>query len=220
MQLENSPILSRIWRRMDSDWIKKSLLFGSYSCCSVSRHSIARIFCIGISNLLTSSLPKITVWKSEISVSLKCWKDRQPSLASVLPFIFHLKSATTSPMDWVLTCGHLAASSTKCAHLEYFFNHLVSLRSFQYDSPCQENRDGWCSSAPGSLFSRIKWYRHVWNVSLRKMFVKDSKKRITSDQILKTPYIMRAIADFIKEQGRLEQLAIPINNTESTASTN
>lgn len=52
------------------------------------------------------------------------------------------------------------------------------------------------------------------------MFVKDSKKRITSDQILKTPYIMRAIADFIKEQGRLEQLAIPINNTESTASTN
>lgn len=52
------------------------------------------------------------------------------------------------------------------------------------------------------------------------MFVKDSKKRITADQILKTPYIMRAIADFIKEQGRLEQLAIPINNTESTATTN
>ena len=52
------------------------------------------------------------------------------------------------------------------------------------------------------------------------MFVKDNKKRITSDQILKTPYIMRAIGDFIKEQGKLEQLAIPINNTESTASTN
>jgi hypothetical protein len=47
---------------------------------------------------------------------------------------------------------------------------------------------------------------------LRKMFVKDSKKRITVDQIMKTPYIMNAISDFVKEQGRLDQLAIPISN--------
>lgn len=46
------------------------------------------------------------------------------------------------------------------------------------------------------------------------MFVKDSKKRITADQIMKTPYIMRAISDFVKEQGKLEQLAVPINCNE------
>jgi hypothetical protein len=36
------------------------------------------------------------------------------------------------------------------------------------------------------------------------MFVKDSKKRITAEEIIKTPYIVRAITDFVKEQGRLE----------------
>lgn len=205
---------------MDSDWIKKSLLFGSYSCCSVSRHFIARIFCIGISNLPTSSLRKIIVWKSETLVFQRCWKDRQQSLALVLRFIFPRRSATISLMGLVRTCGLLDALSMKCAHLEYLLHHLVPLRGFQHDSPCQEDRNGWCGISSESLFSRIEWYRHVWNVSLRKMFVKDSKKRITADQILKTPYIMRAIADFIKEQGRLEQLAIPINNTESTATTN
>lgn len=46
-----------------------------------------------------------------------------------------------------------------------------------------------------------------------KMFVKDSKKRITADQIIKTPYIMKAISDFVKEQGRLDQLAIPISDS-------
>ena len=164
MQLENSPISSRIWRRMGSDWIKKSLLFGSYSCCLASRRSIARIFCIGISSLPMSSLPKITAWKSEISVFQKCWKDRRPSLALVLRFTFPLKSATTSLMDLALTCGPLVASFTKCAHLEYFFIHLVPLRSLQYDSPGKEDRDGRCGSSSQSLLPRIEWHRHVWNV--------------------------------------------------------
>jgi hypothetical protein len=44
------------------------------------------------------------------------------------------------------------------------------------------------------------------------MFVKDNKKRITVDQIMKTPYIIKAISDFVKEQGQLDKLAIPINN--------
>jgi hypothetical protein len=55
-------------------------------------------------------------------------------------------------------------------------------------------------------------------MKLRKMFVKDNKKRITADQIMKTPYIMKAIADFVKEQGRLDQLAIPISNTTTQPS--
>lgn len=205
---------------MDSDWIKKSLLFGSYSCCSVSRHSIARIFCIGISSLPISSLLKITVSKLEILVFQRCWKDHRQSLALVLRFTFPRKFATINLMALVQTCGLLDASSTKCAHLEYFISYLVPLRSFQHDSPCQKDSNGRCGTSSESLFPRIEWYRHVWDLPLRKMFVKDNKKRITADQILKTPYIMRAIADFIKEQGKLEQLAIPINNTESTSSTN
>lgn len=42
------------------------------------------------------------------------------------------------------------------------------------------------------------------------MFVKDNKKRITAEQIIKKPYIMRAIQEFIKEQGNLQELAKPI----------
>ncbi len=42
------------------------------------------------------------------------------------------------------------------------------------------------------------------------MFVKDNKKRITAEQIIKKPYIMRAIQDFVKEQGNLQELAKPI----------
>lgn len=42
------------------------------------------------------------------------------------------------------------------------------------------------------------------------MFVKDNKKRITAEQIIKKPYIMRAIQEFIKEQGNLQDLAKPI----------
>jgi hypothetical protein len=42
------------------------------------------------------------------------------------------------------------------------------------------------------------------------MFVKDNKKRITAEQIIKKPYITRAIQEFIKEQGNLQELAKPI----------
>jgi hypothetical protein len=58
------------------------------------------------------------------------------------------------------------------------------------------------------------------------MFIKDNKKRITADQIFKTPYIIHAISSFLQDQGKLEQLAAPIPNEllvveqKSEASTN
>jgi len=35
------------------------------------------------------------------------------------------------------------------------------------------------------------------------MFIKDNKKRITVEQILKTPYIINAITSFVNDQGKL-----------------
>jgi hypothetical protein len=49
------------------------------------------------------------------------------------------------------------------------------------------------------------------------MFVKDNKKRITAEQIIKKPYIMRAIQDFVKEQGNLQELAKPIRLNAANA---
>lgn len=56
--------------------------------------------------------------------------------------------------------------------------------------------------------------------SYRQMFVKDNKKRITAEQIIKKPYITRAIQEFIKEQGNLQELAKPIklNNLNGSPS--
>lgn len=38
------------------------------------------------------------------------------------------------------------------------------------------------------------YYSRELNDIVMKMFVKDNKKRITADQIMKTPYIMNAIS--------------------------
>lgn len=43
------------------------------------------------------------------------------------------------------------------------------------------------------------------------MIVKDNKKIITSDEIIQTPYIKRAISEFVKHKGQLDQSDILIS---------
>ena len=42
------------------------------------------------------------------------------------------------------------------------------------------------------------------------MFEKDPKKRMSVDQIFKTPYFNRLAKNFIQDQGRIKELATPI----------
>lgn len=42
------------------------------------------------------------------------------------------------------------------------------------------------------------------------MFEKDSKKRISATQIMQTPYFRKVAQNFLQDQGRIRELAIPI----------
>lgn len=43
------------------------------------------------------------------------------------------------------------------------------------------------------------------------MFEKEPKKRITAEQIFKTPYFNKLAKNFLQDQGRIKELALPVN---------
>lgn len=188
---------------MVRDWHKKSSHFGSFRCFSESKRSTARTSCTATLNPETSFSLKITPSKLVTSAYPKFLSDHLQLPASEHHFTSRQKSATISHMGLAQTCGLSDASFMRCAHWEYYFLHVVSLRGIEYDCFGQEDRDGWSSSFTFLLFQGTEWHRHVCLSLCRKMFVKDNKKRITAEQIIKTPYIMNAISDFVKNQGRL-----------------